>query len=47
MVAVAENQDLENRHGMSTAVLHTAQPATREVPLKREGDTNRGTFVLI
>jgi len=35
---------LDNRHGMSTAVLHPAQPATREIPLKREGDTSRGTW---
>lgn len=51
VVAVAETRTcwrvLDNGHGMSTAVLHTAQPATREVPLKREGDTKRGTFVLI
>lgn len=48
VVAVAETRTwkvLDNRHGMFTA--DTAQPATREVPLKREGDTSSGTFVLI
>lgn len=48
VVAVAETRTwrvLDNRHGMSTA--DTAQPATREVPLKREGDTSSGTFMLI